>query len=291
MSTPYCIWLMKRTNHVQTQIPLSYHSKGYQFCCSYDNPKERREHAHGAIQITVLLSHDPIYGRCHSVSGKKQVFSLHSQEICVFPPLQRHALECHQASELIFFYLEPGFFRQTIGEFIDIDQTEIVSQYAIQDSLIRDVCVRLKSEIQNISQVGRLYLDSCANLLAVHLVKTYSNKVITLPESQDGLPPNKLRLILDYMHSHLEDEICLSDLANQVNLSRYYFSRLFKQATGLSPYQYLIQERIKLAQRLLKQQNLSIADVAYRCGFSSQSHLTKHFKQWTGITPKRYRCQ
>ena len=70
-------------------------------------------------------------------------------------------------------------------------------------------------------------------------------------------------------------------------MSPYYFSRLFKQSTGLSPYQYIIQSRVDRAKRLLDQ-GLAIADIAYSVGFASQSHLNRHFKRLVGVTPKAF---
>jgi AraC family transcriptional regulator len=57
---------------------------------------------------------------------------------------------------------------------------------------------------------------------------------------------------------------------------------------GISPHQYLLQQRVERAKQLLKQRNLSIVDIAFQCGFNSQSHFTRCFRKWTGITPKAY---
>lgn len=116
-----------------------------------------------------------------------------------------------------------------------------------------------------------------------------SFKAQPVQSSVKGLSQHQLQTALNYIQTHLSYKIHIRELATQLNLSPYYFCRLFKQSTGRSPYQYLTQQRVERAKFLLKQHHLSIVDVAYQCGFSSQSHLTKHFKQHTGTTPKRYR--
>ena len=70
-----------------------------------------------------------------------------------------------------------------------------------------------------------------------------------------------------------------------------HFSRSFKQSVGIAPYQYLMQQRVERAKQLLKKQAISIGDIALDCGFANQTHLTKVFRQMTGVTPKAYQKQ
>ncbi|NEQ26925.1 MAG: helix-turn-helix transcriptional regulator, partial [Microcoleus sp. SIO2G3] len=84
----------------------------------------------------------------------------------------------------------------------------------------------------------------------------------------------------------LAQEISLNAIADYLGISRYYFCRQFKQSTGLSPHQYVIQQRVERAKQLLLQGKMSIANVAQVCGFTHQSHLNRHFKRLTGVTPK-----
>ncbi|MDJ0675080.1 MAG: helix-turn-helix transcriptional regulator [Calothrix sp. MO_167.B42] len=72
-------------------------------------------------------------------------------------------------------------------------------------------------------------------------------------------------------------------------MSQYYFCRLFRKSMGVTPYQYILKQKVKLAKLLLKEKKLEIVDIALACGFSNQSQMTKHFKRQTGSTPKVYR--
>ncbi len=99
----------------------------------------------------------------------------------------------------------------------------------------------------------------------------------------------QLLQVIDYINDYLAEEIKLSDLAELLGMSQFHFSHLFKQSMGVPPHQYVIQQRVERAKQFLKQTELSIAEIAFLCGFNSHSHLSKWFRQLTGMTPKAYR--
>jgi AraC family transcriptional regulator len=78
----------------------------------------------------------------------------------------------------------------------------------------------------------------------------------------------------------------LEELAQQVGMSLFYFSRLFKQSLNITPHQYVIGQRVERAKQLLRNSELPLADIALECGFANQGHLNRHFKRLTGVTPK-----
>jgi AraC-like DNA-binding protein len=84
--------------------------------------------------------------------------------------------------------------------------------------------------------------------------------------------------------------ISLTQLADHVSLSPYYLLRVFRAEVGMPPYTYLESVRIRHAQRLIEA-GIPLAEVAVEVGFSSQSHLTRRFKQIIGVTPGQYAQQ
>lgn len=101
----------------------------------------------------------------------------------------------------------------------------------------------------------------------------------------------KLKQVQDYIEEHLAEEIVIEDMAALIPMSQFHFARAFKAATGESPHKYLTQRRIERAKVLLSVTKLPVVEVAYRVGFSNQSHFTAHFRKVTGVTPKDYRSQ
>ena len=101
---------------------------------------------------------------------------------------------------------------------------------------------------------------------------------------------NAIKQARRYIDTHYADRILLTDLAERVALSPYYLLRVFHKEVGLPPHAYLQNVRIWHAQRLIDE-GMSLTDVAFEVGFSSQSHLTRCFKQFVGVTPGDYQSQ
>ncbi len=172
----------------------------------------------------------------------------------------------------------------------DPNRLELAPAFMVRNPQIEAIATLLFTELHQNPSSSHLYLDSLANVLTVNLLRHHTT---TTPEPQvyeGGLPPSQLRYVLDYIDSHLDQEIKLAHLAELLDISQFHFSRLFKQSIGVSPHQYLIQQRVERAKQLLKQTKQSIVEIALDCGFNSHSHLSKQFRQLTGMTPKAYRA-
>lgn len=177
--------------------------------------------------------------------------------------------------------------RETIDK--NPDQLELVSEFRTRDPHLESIGMLLLTELKQENLGGRLYIESLANVLAVHLLRQYAVIKPRLPIYEGGLPERQLLQVLEYVDEHLNQDIKLADLAQLLDMSQFHFSRLFKQSIGIAPYQYLLQQRVERAKQLLKQTDRSIIDIACLCGFNSHSHLSKQFRQLTGTTPKAYR--
>lgn len=180
---------------------------------------------------------------------------------------------------------EPGIFNTAIYETIDPDKVKLAPHFATPDPLICQLGLTLKAELVSNGLGSKLYAETIANLLAVHLLQHYSLEKLVVKEYTGGLPKYKLQQVIDYINAHLEQSLGLEELAQIAQMSSGYFSRLFKQSTGLAPHQYLIQCRVNRAKYLLSKGN-AIANVTYEVGFANQAHLNYHFKRLLGITPK-----
>jgi AraC family transcriptional regulator len=88
---------------------------------------------------------------------------------------------------------------------------------------------------------------------------------------------------------HLAEEISVEQLADLVDLSPFHFSRVFKQATGMTPLQFVTRERITYAQQLIRETSRSLIEIALEVGYSNPSHFAKVFRKVAGVTPTEFR--
>lgn len=99
----------------------------------------------------------------------------------------------------------------------------------------------------------------------------------------------KLMSICNYIQEHCTEDLSLEHIAGKAGFSKYYFDRIFKQFTGAPFYRYLNQKRIALAEQLLIDPDISITEVAFRCGFTSAGTFTRMFKIIKLCTPSDFR--
>jgi AraC family transcriptional regulator len=139
------------------------------------------------------------------------------------------------------------------------------------------------------SRAGRLYAEVLAEALATHLLRRYAACQHSQQECPRELAPAKLRRTVAYIHAHLEEPLPLTAIAAVARLNPAYFARLFKQATGLTPHQYVLSCRMERAKQLLTETALSLSEIGLQVGCTDQSYFTALFRRHVGTTPKTYR--
>lgn len=123
---------------------------------------------------------------------------------------------------------------------------------------------------------------------ALHaLAKEMANFPTALPQEA----PYAVRMALSYIHDHYAEAITLSDVATVVHLEPTYFSKLFRQTTGVNYMEYVTNLRIERACTLLSSSNMRIYEIARRVGYQESHYFNRIFKKTKGITPLSYRNQ
>lgn len=129
-------------------------------------------------------------------------------------------------------------------------------------------------------------VDSLARLLLVRLVRHAARSEAATP-TLTALQMCRLR---EHVQSHLDQRLLVAELASAVGLPPGRFARAFLVGTGQSPHQFVVEQRLRRAQELLRHSPLALADIALACGFASQQHLTRWMRRRLGITPAQWRA-
>ncbi|EGD47793.1 transcriptional regulator, AraC family [Ruminiclostridium papyrosolvens DSM 2782] len=231
----------------------------------------------------------------------EQNVSVGSNDIVIIKPNQRHKLSVASEDGCDFIVLYFKFMDQTehtlsevsLGDFINfVSGRESGSFIKLKVSQKNDIIVllnrilkeqtndQLGSELLNYLMLMELFVLISRALKAEweNSIKNKSPKIKELMQSA-----------IQFVHNNFEREISITDIAKYVFLSPSYFTRAFKENTGLSPMQYLLNIRIKRACELLQETDQKVGEIALSVGFSNQQRFNDMFKKQTNMTPMQYR--
>jgi AraC family transcriptional regulator len=178
---------------------------------------------------------------------------------------------------------------------VHLDAAALLRRFAGQLRAADMETPRLGFLDDRVDALARLIADECAGGLSLHNLygEGLLNALLTAvfgvgPRSErrrSQLSRRQLQRVQSYIEEHCLESIRLSELAALAGLSQTYFSHAFKATTGVGPYRWHMQARIRRVQHLLLRTDTSLTEVAALAGFSDQAHLTRVFKQHVGVTP------
>src|SRR5262249_36435800 len=166
---------------------------------------------------------------------------------------------------------------------------ELRSNWKMRDSRLGSLLAAVNAERVAGFPNGRLFLDSVEQAIAVVLVKGYAARGQREGTHRGGLGPARLRRVTELVQAKMHDDLSLVDLAQSTGLSSAHFSEMFRQSTGETPHQFVIRLRVERAKRMLREPDPRVLDVAIACGFKTQQHFARVFRQRCGASPMEYR--
>jgi AraC family transcriptional regulator len=220
--------------------------------------------------------------------------------LSVVPAGAAYTARWHGEAGAVLLLLSPDLVRRVAREAAGTDRVEVLPRLEVQDPDIHRIGVALQSELEasagaSPDRLGGIYVQSLAVALATRLLR--GGYAETRPLSEDatrggGLSPARLRRVEAYVRDRLAGEVRLEDLAAEAGVSLYHFARQFREATGVTPYQYVTALRVERAKSLLAADpSLTVCEVSLRVGCVSQSHFAALFRRATGLSPREYRRQ
>jgi two-component system response regulator YesN len=185
-------------------------------------------------------------------------------------------------------------YRQLIRQRIEVWRGGVLPEEAIKYEACRilyAVCVRWEDTTQLIARYDVLRSADTLPDLVRRLYQQIEEAMLWHRENRhhDGSAGKVIDQALEYIHAHITESLTLQQVARYVHVSKNYFCHLFKKHTGMNFIDYVIEIRMNLAKRYLRNHDLKIYEVAELCGFGDVKYFSKLFKRVTGCTPLEYR--
>jgi AraC family transcriptional regulator len=178
-------------------------------------------------------------------------------------------------------FIDPHRFEQVAQHTSFKARVQLAPFYGVRDRQIETLGQSLEIELKDGCPSGRVFGEQVGLAFASYLATHYSTAA-----PRRGLPPARL----EHIDQHLgENRLTVDGLASLVNLSGPRLGNLFKDSVGMPPHMYINLKRMERAKRLLVERNLSIAEIAFEVGFSTQSSFSDRFRRIVGMPPGRFR--
>jgi len=247
----------------------------------------RRQHSH--LEIVILLEPASAQITWDGEIGLEQAQIIGQNCICIIPRNQLHTINITRKTEAILIHVKPRLLHHSTQKLIGNQASKEIGRHTVEDPFIYNFGLTLRSIVQADNQLQNSHIRELIVTLAVYLLETYSINLEQVDLNLDEFSQFCLNKAIKYIKVNLTQKLQLHELAEATGISSSGLCRLFKESLGITPYQYILQQRIDRAQQLLKQKDLAIAEIAFECGFTHQSHLNKHFRRLTGTTPSAFR--
>jgi AraC-like DNA-binding protein len=260
------LWRKKHLFNIDfAQYRLSNHSFSKHF------------HDHYVIEL-VTMGADEFY-----CSGNK--FIAASNQLVFINPGEVHTGSTVSGSPLCYFSFYPH--RAALDEVALALEINLPHDFSFKDTLLQDPIQAQKMTrlFALFQQPGNDEKEEEAFLELMHDMFCASAKDAPREPRKDS---DRITSLVGFIKNNFSKPISLQDLSDHINLNLFHVIRMFKQSTGLSPYDYLIHTRIEFAKTLLKK-GRQVQEAAQAAGFYDASHFCRLFKRTTGISPKDYR--
>jgi AraC family transcriptional regulator len=246
----------------------------------------------------VLITRGAMHIESRDEHGPWDAFRVHENELFLTPgggdPYElRWRSFSSEPIESLHIHLSADLFTRTAAQIANRDMAHLSLKElsGFRDPLLAQIGLELQRELERPTPAGQLYAETAAHMLAAHLLKHYLTTTVHVAHYMQGLTHRQMQRITDYILTHLDEKLSLEALAQQVGFSAYHFTYLFRQTTGKTPHQFVLDKRLEQARQLLKATDLPLSQVALDVGFQNQSHFTQAFKSRLGMTPRQYRRQ
>ena len=272
-------------------LEYSQYVKGSPFRFWFNNqPTGFTDHWHTAMEIIFTLENT------YTIEAHQQKYVMEPGDIAIIPSGTVHSISSPEKGCRFVFMFEPNLFSQLPGfnYVLSLIPQPVLINYDTNPQLYRAETALLWELVEHYWGNG---LTKDLNIFStmIRFFSTFGEHTANVipptinNSSKAGSLVSRLSMVLDYLDTHYSENITLEEAASIACFSKFYFTRLFKQYTNQTFYDYLSTKRIKAAEQMLIIPNLPITEISLKAGFSSLSSFNRTFKRLKGCSPSEYR--
>ncbi|BES70989.1 AraC family transcriptional regulator [Marinobacter nanhaiticus D15-8W] len=247
-------------------------------------PENAAQHTHEHHQVVIGLQGNS------GLAGQGWGVDLDNRRACLVPTETRHDYFGNDINHVLVIDLDRAAPALSNPQHHDYDRLAPLfdrPQHLDMDTRLQSLIHLCASELNQAPENRSLHEH-----FATGIVHCLSNRLSERYRFSRRRPQTfDVAAIRRYIHAHLHQKITIRDLASEACLSVSRFHETFREMTGVSPHQYVIQVRLEQAVRLLTTTSLSVSEISYRSGFSSQSAFTNALRKHKGMTPAKMRLE
>ncbi|MFV0503895.1 MAG: helix-turn-helix transcriptional regulator [Lachnospirales bacterium] len=218
-------------------------------------------------------------GECHGTINNKK-FNAKKNQLVLIDCYKQHEYGSPASWEALWIHFD-GPLAKTYFKLIFDNYGHVFTPTNLKD---------INTSMENIISLFRNPNSIKEDYLSFEIVNIL-NSLLNIPNFSQDFTNNYsvIQKIKSYINENFNKPLNLETLAKEASLSQFHFIRVFTKVTGFTPHKYLIETRITAAKYLLKSSETSIKDIAFSCGFNSESSFCSAFKKSENITPSQYR--
>lgn len=250
-------------------------------------------HWHNAAEMIIPLEND-YYVTINSVR-----YELHPGDIFIIPSCELHSIDAPPSGHRLLLLFD-------YSQFENIHNFSLIQSYFSEPVLINanTNLILYRQQCELISMICKDYFgndtmrDTSIYARLLTFFVNYARFCSTNPDANRLSRSNSTKhqeleqcfsMVYEYIDNHIADDLTLENVAKVASFSKFHFSRIFKEYTGVSFYDYIRKQKIKHATELLSQPDLPIINIALQTGFANLTTFNRTFKEVSGCTPTAYR--
>lgn len=258
------------------------------YACKYKRTVSGYVHKHDHIELHFVLTGSGKY----SIGGSSCPIT--SGDLILLNPNEPHAHICNSSNPLYIFSV--GFEHihlkgEPENHFSLPDKSSVYSPSLKLRENLSSLCYSMLAE-EEAPSPGRYYMmRAYLTQMLILILRNNTDSVATIARCDFASSQKSyvVKTILEYMHEHYQEKVSLDEIAGNMYISPVYISKVFKEETGDSPINHLIQIRLEKAKELMSiDPSLSIKEIAKRVGYEDAYYFSRLFKKYYGASPSKY---